>query len=373
MDSSLVVGPPSAGRPLRLLPFRGWRLTPGRIGDPATARLFARPYRDVAERLDRWREAGQLVEDTGPAIYVHEYTSAGLTVRGLVGALDLSHRAATLGDRAVVPHEGIQPDQVADLADRMGTWALNPAPILLVHRGPPGVRDLEDRARAGPPLQEYVDRAEQHHRVWAVRDADDIRRLNATLAESRALIADGHHRYAAYLRMQQAHPGGATDGGLAMLVDQADTPLFLGAIHRVLLGISLDELRAVCPPTITFASVAASDAFAALSQDTLVVTDGVSWATITLGLPTDRAAVETLHQDLLPSLGLSDRRVGYHHSVDEALAHVRTVRGVAVLMPAPDFDLVVRVAEAGRLLPEKATSFQPKPSIGVLIRSLRDE
>ena len=42
-------------------------------------------------------------------------------------------------------------------------------------------------------------------------------------------------------------------------------------------------------------------------------------------------------------------------------------------MPAPDFDLVRPGREAGRLLPEKATSFQPKPSIGVLMRSLRDE
>ncbi len=72
MDSSLVVVPPAVGRRLRLLPFRGWRLTPGRIGDPATARLFARPYRDVAERLERWREAGQLLEDHQPAVYVHE-------------------------------------------------------------------------------------------------------------------------------------------------------------------------------------------------------------------------------------------------------------------------------------------------------------
>jgi uncharacterized protein (DUF1015 family) len=371
MESSLVVGPASVGRPLRLLPFRGWRLTPGRIGDPATARLFARPYRHVAERLDRWREAGQLFQDTEAAIYVHEYTSDGLTVRGLVGALDISHPAVTPGDRAVVPHEGIHPEQVTDLADRMSTWELNPAPILLVHRGPPAVRELVDRALTAPPLHEYVDRAEQHHRVWAVRDADDVAGLNAALADSRALIADGHHRYAAYLRMQQADPGGANDRGLAMLVDQADTPLFLGAIHRVLLGISLKELREVCPPATAFVPVAASDAFAALSQDTLVATDGGSWATIKLSLPADRAAVETLHQDLLPSLGLNDRRVGYHHSVDEALARVRSVRGVAVLMPAPEFDLVVRVAQAGRLLPEKATSFQPKPSIGVLIRSLR--
>jgi uncharacterized protein (DUF1015 family) len=373
MDSSLVVVPPAVGRPLRLLPFRGWRLTPGRIGDPATARLFARPYREVAERLDRWREAGQLLEDHRPAVYVHEYTSAGLTVRGLVGALDISHRATSPDDRTVVPHEGIHPDQVTDLADRMSTWQLNPAPILLVHRGPRSVRELVDRVLTHAPTHEYVDRADQRHRVWTIHDAVDLDDLNAGLATSRALIADGHHRYAAYLRMQQQAPGGANDRGLAMLVDQAATPLFLGAIHRTLLGTSLEELGRACPPMATFAPVAPADAYAALSQDTLVATDGEHWATITLALPPDRAAVEVLHDELLPALGLTDRRLAFHHSVDEALSRLRTAPGVVILMPAPDFDLVVRVAQAGRLLPEKATSFQPKPSIGVLIRSLRDE
>ncbi len=372
MDPSLV-SPPSVGRPLRLLPFRGWQLAPGRIGDPATARLFARPYREVADRLAGWLEAGQFVQDPDPAIYVHEYTSGGLTVRGLVGALDISHQAATTEERVVLPHEGIHPEQVSDLADRMSSSGLNPAPILLVHRGPELVRHLVERTVAAPALQEYVDRADQHHRIWAIRDPAGVAALEDALAGSRALIADGHHRYAAYLRMQQEQPGGANDRGLAMLVDQADTPLFLGAIHRVLVGTTLEELRAACPPPTAFAPVAAPDAFAALAQDTLVATDGESWASIKLSLPADRAAVETLHQEVLPSLGLSDRRVAYHHSVDDALARIRSTRGVAVLMPAPEFDLVVRVALDGRLLPEKATSFQPKPSIGVLIRSLRDE
>ena len=373
MESSLVVSPPSVGRPLRLLPFRGWRLTPGRVGDPATARLFARPYRDVAERLGRWRADGQLLEDPLPAVYVHEYTAAGLTVRGLVGALDIAHRAATADDRAVVPHEGIHPDQVSDLAGRMTAWELNPAPILLVHRGPRVVRELVDRTLEKPPLHEYDDRADQRHRVWAIRHDGDIEALNDALSGSRALIADGHHRYAAYLRMQQDAPGGPADRGLAMLVDQADTPLFLGAIHRVLLGASLEDLGRACPTYAAFAPIAASDAFAALAQDTMVATDGESWATIKLALPPDRAAVEVLHEELLASLALRDRRVGFHHSVDEAMHRIRSVEGVAVLMPAPEFDLVVRVAQAGRLLPEKATSFQPKPSIGVLIRSLRDD
>ena len=42
-------------------------------------------------------------------------------------------------------------------------------------------------------------------------------------------------------------------------------------------------------------------------------------------------------------------------------------------MPAIDYDLVRRIVSDQRLLPEKATSFQPKPSLGVLMRSLRDE
>jgi uncharacterized protein (DUF1015 family) len=39
-------------------------------------------------------------------------------------------------------------------------------------------------------------------------------------------------------------------------------------------------------------------------------------------------------------------------------------------MPAPSFEQVRSIAAANRLLPEKATSFQPKPSVGVLIRAL---
>ena len=84
-----------------------------------------------------------------------------------------------------------------------------------------------------------------------------------------------------------------------------------------------------------------------------------------------RAAVEAMHQQLLPRLPGAARRVGYHHSVEEALRRLPR-GGLAVLMPAPDFDLVDQIVSDHRLLPEKATSFQPKPGIGVLMRSLHD-
>lgn len=354
-----------------LRPFHGLALAPHRVGDPASARAFARPYRDVASRLERWERQGHLTRDPAPSLYLHEYTVGGLTVRGLVGALDVSHVASTPQDRVVLPHEGVHEDQAADLAARMGEMELNPAPILLVHRGPAPVRTLLGRVMAGAPWQEYVDRAERHNRVWAVRDAAVLSGLAQELAAARPLIADGHHRYAAYLRLHEQRPGTPADLGLAMLVDQDDTPLHLGAIHRTISRASLETLATALGDLTPLTPTTETAALATLGPTRLAVTDGEGWASLDLGPLTDRAAVQVLHEDLLPRLS-GHHVVGYHHSVDEALARVARGQHLAVLMPAPDFDLVDRIVSAHRLLPEKATSFQPKPSLGVLMRSLRD-
>jgi len=65
----------------------------------------------------------------------------------------------------------------------------------------------------------------------------------ADLAPRQALIADGHHRYAAYLQLQARRRsagdgGGPWDYGLALLVDSAAYPPQIGAIHRVIPGLA---------------------------------------------------------------------------------------------------------------------------------------
>jgi uncharacterized protein (DUF1015 family) len=373
MDSSVVVTPPYLAGPLRLHPFRGLMLSPSRIGDPASARAFARPYRDVVARLSRWQEQGQVHHDDAPAVYLHEYTAGGITIRGLVGALDISQRAANPAERVVYAHEGVHPVQAAELADRMAEMQLNPAPILLVHRGGGTVRSLLGHVLSAKPDHEFSDRGGQRHRVWAIRSVEDLTALDTALAGSRALIADGHHRYDAYLRLQQRDPGRPTDLGLAMLVDQDDTPLFLGAIHRVLSGPSLDQLADAARSVGTTLELRdSSDAVARLGPTTLVATDGERWATLDLEVGS-RAAVEVVHEALIPALPSAPTRIGHFHSVEEALAQLTRGDRLALLLPAPDFDLVLRIVAANRLLPEKATSFQPKANIGVLIRSLHDE
>jgi uncharacterized protein (DUF1015 family) len=371
MTSGAPEPTPGVAGPLRLEPFRALMLSPRRVGDPASARAFGRPYRGVAERLHRWEEQGHVVHDAEPALYLHEYTSSGLTVRGLVGALDVSRRAATPEEHVVRPHEGVEPLQSAELAERMHQMQLNPAPILLVHRGPSAVRAVVHDVMAGEP-QEFTDRGERLNRLWAIRDPDQLATIATHLAPCRALLADGHHRYAAYLQLQGAHPGTAADRGLAMLVDQDDTPLFLGAIHRTWSQTSLAEVAHAADGIARFAPASEQQAMSALGPSTLVVTDGDHWARLELQIPPGRAAVETLHYDVMPRLGGAGRQVGYHHTVEDALRHLPR-GGIAVLMPAPDFDLVEQIVNSFRLLPEKATSFQPKPGLGVLMRSLLDE
>ena len=373
MDAGQVVTPPYVAGPLRLLPFPGLMLAPHRVGDPSTGRAFARPYRGVAARLLRWQSRGLVRRDDSPALYLHEYTANGITVRGLVGALDVSRRATRPEDRAVLPHEGIHPAQADDLADRMAEMGLNPAPILLVHHGTPRLAQLTRHVVETLADHEFTDRSEQQHRIWAVRDDDTLAAIADELRDTRALIADGHHRYAAYLRLQRRDPGGPCDLGLAMLVDQSATPLFLGPIHRSLAGTSLDDLRSAADSLgMSSTPHAQAEAVAALGPSTLAATDGRDWIVVDLAVPADQAAVEVLHRQLVPALPHGPTSIGYHHTVDEALHHADPSSAVAVLMPAPAVDLVQRIAEDDRLLPEKATSFQPKPSLGVLIRSLRD-
>ncbi len=374
MDVGTVITPPYVAGPLVLAPFRALRLTPSRVGDPASARLFARPFHAVARRLATWEERGFLTHDGAPSLYLHEYTSGGVTIRGLVGALDVSRRATDPAQRAILPHEGIYPGQADDLADRMQQMEINPAPILLVQESPTALRCVLAEQRGIAPSVTFVDRSGHTHRIWTITDPEVLEAIAVLLAPTTAVIADGHHRYAAYLRLQQRQPGGSRDRGLAMIVDQGDTPLFLGAIHRVLHGSSVDDVAAAAASVgIPTAPADHVQALASLAPGTLVATDGDRWLRLDVGTRDDRVEVEVLHQQLVPALSHGPVRVTHHHRAADTLEHAGVDTGTAILLPAPRFDQVQRVVLADRLFPEKATSFQPKPPLGVLLRHLRDE
>ena len=168
-----------------------------------------------------------------------------MTVRGLVGrARRLAPRLQPRRTAPSSPTRGSTPPRRTQLADRMTQLALNPAPILLVHRAPAPVRRA--RASGGRDAPDRRLRGPQRPAAPDLGDPGPGAAQRAGRGPGRLSGAD--RRRPPPVRGLPPHagaePGGAFDLGLAMLVDQEDTPLFLGPIHRVLTGVSLEDLAA---------------------------------------------------------------------------------------------------------------------------------
>ena len=446
--------------PLVLAPFRGLRFDPATVGDLGSvvsppydvldadlvreleagnqrnivrlilSRRHERPYRAVRRRLDSWRRDGYLVPDPVPALYLYQYTADGVTVRGLVGLVGLHPEE----DGVILPHEDVMPPLVEDRTVLMRTTRTNPEPILLVHRGTARLRDLLEEASARPSDADFSAADGSHHRLWLLTAQELQGAIADELAGGQALIADGHHRYAAYLALQAESRAGAGsvagsdtgsvagspwDFGLAMLVDQHDYPLQIGPIHRTVAGLTLsdvlemsaergDQVRVCDDREEALAVLDPPDPVDDSRADRTVqfaVSDGHAWAVLTVrrpeqstpeapagvpdatgnatGEPTGDDATRdapmdvtvdaaVLHEVLLPAWNVTDAQVGYHHTVDQALHTVTRQTGVLVAVRPPSLERVMASAANGVRLPRKSTSFFPKPRMGLVLRDLRD-
>jgi hypothetical protein len=217
------------------------------------------------------------------------------------------------------------------------------------------------------------------------------------LGKRRALIADGHHRYATYLELQQrlgAERGaGPWDRGLALLVDSSSYGPQVHAIHRVLPTLPLAQAVAGLADAATVLDVGSADeglaqaerrsGFAAVLTDgtrNVLVTDPVPALLrdiLAAGEPTalGELDVTVLHRALVARWGLSDDVgvVDYAHSQSEAIAAARSAGGTAVLLRPTPVAAVASVAAAGARMPRKSTLFTPKPASGLVMRRFVDQ
>lgn len=352
-------------------------------------------YAAAARRLDGWVSDRLVAPDDVPAIYVYEMRDAGGTpTRGLLGAVELRDPA----DAVILPHENTMAGPVADRLALMAATEANLEPIYLVYDGGGAasavVRDVDDQQ----PVAQATTPDGVHHRLWAVTDPAVHAAIAADLAGRRALIADGHHRYATYRELQQRYDSergpGPWDRGLTLLVDSSSYGPQVHAIHRVLVGLSLDDavggadtVGQTIPATDidgAMAAVERAEGFAAVLTDgqrSVILTDpghALAQAATTIGEPAALATLDVtvLHRVLVAQVWkLEDvvEVVGYAHSVDEALTAARLSNGTAVLLRPTPVAAVASVAAAGARMPRKSTLFTPKPASGLVMRRFADE
>lgn len=375
-------------------------------------------YHDAARLLGDWQREGILVAGGGPALYVYEQRvtgtagQEGVLQRGLIGAVRLAPDTA----RVVLPHEDVMPGPVRGRRQLMEATQANLEPIFLLYEGGSTEGRVAERGPASLATRVAGQVADTQtpvlstdtgdgirHTLWEVTDPAALAQIAADLAPRQALIADGNHRYAAYLQMQAARRGagdgpGPWDYGLALLVDGDAFPPEIGAIHRVLPGLPPAEaverakagfsVRAI--PGGTAALPAALDALAAAGQDgpaflvagqgQVHLLTGPDPVQLEAAMPAGRSAgwrrlsTAVLQEFLLAALwGIQDDEQGVrvvHHDADRAIAQADAAPGGTAVIGNPlQAADVYAVAADGERLPRKSTSFAPKPRTGLILRS----
>ncbi|MEV4949451.1 DUF1015 domain-containing protein [Streptomyces sp. NPDC053755] len=410
---------------LRLFPFRGLRYVPERVGSLAAVTsppydVVVRPdgllhlesadphnivrlilpqaitagtrHRKAAVTLDRWIADGVLAPDPEPALYVYEQHGDGILQRGVIGALELSAPA----EGVVLPHEDVMPHIVEDRAALMRTTAANLEPLLLTYRGDgDGAADVIERTAQGEPLLSTTTEDGFCHRLWSVTDPADVAAVSAGLAEHQALIADGHHRWATYLRLRDEHASpGPWNYGLVLLIDTARYPLRVRAIHRLLNRLPVaDALAALgddfrvrrvdgpLPTALEALASAASEgnAFLLAGDGAFHLVDRPAPDLLARTVRADRPdAWRTLDATVLHATLLDHvwripdaaEDIAYIHDTEAAVDQAERRNGTAVLMHPVREEVVRDLARQGVTMPRKSTSFGPKPATGLVLRSL---
>jgi len=269
--------------------------------------------------------------------------------------------------------------------------------------------DLTADSRA--PLAEAVTGDGVTHRLWAITDPAEHAAVAADLAERTALIADGHHRYAAYgeLRARMRADGagaGPWDFGLAILVDSDAYPLRLGAIHRVLPRLAPAEAARLASAAFTVTELSSSapalagtdqagpglaGALSALAEagkdgPAFLLAGRDGYRLLTNPDPDEQAAAmpegtsprwraldASIMQELLLarlwSIRDNERDVLISHDAAEAVQLAIETGGTAVLCNPMDLPSVMELAAHGERVPRKSTSFGPKPRTGLVLRT----
>ena len=354
----------------------------------------------AARTLGAWQDEGVLVRDEVPALWVYELQppDGGAPTVGWLGLVVLPGPGST----AVLPHEDTIPDAVEGRRALLAATRTDLEPIVLAHDPDAEVAELTDRVRRAEVTFQIEDDDGVRHRLWRVTDAALVPRLAVAFGRTHAVIADGHHRFAAARAHQRSDPGcRGCDAVLALLTPMGAGGLRVAAIHRVLPDLRLDDATRDAAGGFTVEDVpvhggrSSTDVAAAVHAwlaDTAASGYLLSDGSRLLRLSNPTSAVRDLvppeapaawrgldvvlaHRGLIEGLWSRTDEPGsvlIAHTVEDALRTAAERDGVAVLLRPPSPADVGAVARAGARMPRKSTLFVPKPRTGLVLRPLAD-
>jgi uncharacterized protein (DUF1015 family) len=407
---------------MRVRPFRGYRYATGecdlsklvappydQISAAMQARLYgmspqnivrvscpqdtpgAGRYRAARMTLEEWLADDVFVREDRPAIYPYHqmYVVGGemVTRRGFIALGEASDYARGI----VLPHERTHREPKEDRLRLLEATGADIGLLFMLVSDPTGELG-HVRVPAADLIAEARDLRGEVHRLWRVSDETAIRRLQAFMATTRPIIADGHHRYETAVEYRRRHPG-SSDKLMAFFALEAPG-LTIFANHRLVHGVhgfALDRFLDAARRWFAVSPLADPVGFRPTNRRIGVVTSGTAHV-LTLGddafdkiawpAGSSRAwrelAVSILHEGLLrPLLDITDEKLEAKTHVDYtadqaeavALAHAGRYQAAFLIGPTTPDELQV-VVRGGELLPQKSTHFYPKLLDGLVFHRL---
>lgn len=347
-------------------------------------------YESGAEQFRLFQEKGWLVEDEEENYYLYAQTMNDKTQYGLVVCASVDDYMSGV----IKKHELTRKDKEEDRMKHVRGTSANVEPVFLAFRHNELLEDLIEAYAAGQPVYDFIAPIDGfRHQFWVISDPADISLITREFAGMDSLyIADGHHRSAAAALVgaeraaADEHRTGEEEYNYYMAVCFPAEQLTILDYNRVVkdLGEYSPEgfLKALETNFVVERKGGDAPYRPEAMHDFSLYLEG-TWYKLTARPGTFDAAdpIGVLDVDISSRLILdellgikdlrSDKRidfVGGLRGLEELKRRVDSGEmKLALALHPVSMEQIINIADSGKIMPPKATWFEPKLRSGLVI------
>ena len=351
-------------------------------------------YETAAKNLKSLETDEICKQDNTPCFYIYMQTMNGCTQTGIVGCASIDEYISG----KIKKHELTRADKEADRIRHVDTCDANTGPIVLTYKGKDEIdRIVAEYKKLHLPVYDFVSEGDIENKIWVVNDEATVAKLKELFSSVPALyIADGHHRCASAVKVGQKrrveNPGytGDEEFNFFLAVAFPKDELRIFDYNRVITdtnGLDFSEFVEKISEKFQIESTDSTEPYRPEARHTFGMFINDSWYKLTAkdgtfdeSDPVNSLDVSILQNNLIsPILGIDDPRtdkridfVGGIRGLKELERRVHTDMKLAFSLYPTSLDELIKIADAGALMPPKSTWFEPKLLSGLFIHKLHD-
>lgn len=360
--------------------------------EPGTSEYDPRVYDEAARQFKKFQDKGWLVQDKEDHYYIYAQTMNGKTQYGIV----LGAYVNDYLNGVIKKHELTRRDKEEDRMKHVRVCNANMEPVFFAYPDNSILNDLLNRYAKTEPVYDFIAPIDGfRHQFWIVSDKKDIDTITEEFAKMPSLyIADGHHRSAAAALVgaekakNNPHHTGKEEYNYFMAVCFQASQLTILDYNRVvkdLNGMTSEEFLKALEKNFTVEKKGEAEYRPQELHEFSLYLDK-NWYSLKAkpGTYDDSDPIGVLDVDISSRLILDELMGIKDLRSDKRIDFVGGLRGLKELKRRVDngemrwalalhpvtMQQIMNIADSGKIMPPKATWFEPKLRSGLIIHKL---